>query len=125
MNVSGILQILGRREGRIKQPFRIVYTLNGVTVFDVTVDQVTRNVPLASNAFTPPEPLQREAAPAAAAEKTPRPGGVYRPAEDERFPARAEAEEEDFDEAAERSLRAAEEAADRYMAADEDDDLTF
>jgi hypothetical protein len=33
--------------GRLKQPFHVVYTLNGVNIFGETVDQVTVNAPLA------------------------------------------------------------------------------
>ena len=57
--------------GRYKYPFRIVYTLNGVNVSDVTVEQVAINETLPADTFAAPPPLEGQAPEPAAAEDTP------------------------------------------------------
>lgn len=55
----------------LKYPFHIAYTLNGVSVADVAVEQVTINQPLPSDTFAAPPQLEGQAPKPAAAEKTP------------------------------------------------------
>jgi glyoxylase-like metal-dependent hydrolase (beta-lactamase superfamily II) len=57
--------------GRFKLPFHVVHTLNGVNIFDTTMDSITVNTILASDAFTVPIALRGKAPAPAAAEKTP------------------------------------------------------
>ena len=56
---------------RFKHPFRIAYTLNGVSIFDVTVEQVRINESLPADTFAAPPQLEGQAPKPAAAEKTP------------------------------------------------------
>jgi len=55
----------------IKLPFRITYTLNGVKVFDTTVNSYELNGTLASDAFNVPAALRGKAAPPAPIGKVP------------------------------------------------------
>jgi glyoxylase-like metal-dependent hydrolase (beta-lactamase superfamily II) len=48
-----------RTAGEFKLPFHIVDTLNGVTIFDTTIDSYTTNTPLASDAFNAPFSMRR------------------------------------------------------------------
>lgn len=57
--------------GRFKYPFRIAYTLNGVKVADLTVDQVTLDENVPADAFEAPAALKGQAKGPAAAEATP------------------------------------------------------
>jgi glyoxylase-like metal-dependent hydrolase (beta-lactamase superfamily II) len=57
--------------GRLKVPFRIAYTLNGVNVSDVTVEQVRINESLPADTFAAPPQLEGQAPKPAAAERTP------------------------------------------------------
>jgi glyoxylase-like metal-dependent hydrolase (beta-lactamase superfamily II) len=57
--------------GRFKYPFRILYTLNGVSVCDVTLEQVRINESLPADTFAAPPQLAGHAPKAAAAETTP------------------------------------------------------
>ena len=57
--------------GRLKVPFRIAYTLNGVSVSDVTVEQVRINESLPADTFAAPPQLEGLAPKPAAAERTP------------------------------------------------------
>jgi len=57
--------------GRFKYPYRIAYTLNGVNVFDTTVEQVRINESLPADTFAIPPELEGQAPKPAAAEKTP------------------------------------------------------
>lgn len=57
--------------GRFKYPFRIVYTLNGVSVSEVTVEQIRINESLPADTFAAPPQLEGQAPKPAAAEKTP------------------------------------------------------
>jgi glyoxylase-like metal-dependent hydrolase (beta-lactamase superfamily II) len=57
--------------GRLKVPFRIAYTLNGVSVSDVTVEQVRINESLPADTFAAPPKLEGLAPKPAAAERTP------------------------------------------------------
>ena len=57
--------------GRHKYPFRITYTLNGVPVADVTVEDVRINRSLSADTFAVPPQLVGQARKPAAAEKTP------------------------------------------------------
>ena len=57
--------------GRFKLPFHVVYTLNGVNIFDETVDSYAINGLLAGDAFNAPIALRGKAPKPAAAEKTP------------------------------------------------------
>jgi glyoxylase-like metal-dependent hydrolase (beta-lactamase superfamily II) len=58
-------------DGRLKYPFRIAYTLNGVSVADVTVEQVRINEPLPADTFAVPPQLEGQARKPAEPEKTP------------------------------------------------------
>jgi glyoxylase-like metal-dependent hydrolase (beta-lactamase superfamily II) len=51
---------------KFKLPFHTVYTLNGVKIFDTTVNQATVNTTLAADAFRAPPALRGGAAPPAA-----------------------------------------------------------
>jgi len=51
---------------KFKLPFHAVYTLNGVKIFDTTVNQATVNTTLAADAFRAPPALRGKAAPPAA-----------------------------------------------------------
>lgn len=57
--------------GRFKYPFRIAYTLNGVSVFDVTVEHVRINQSLPADTFAVPPQLEGQGSKPAAAEKAP------------------------------------------------------
>jgi glyoxylase-like metal-dependent hydrolase (beta-lactamase superfamily II) len=57
--------------GRFKYPFRIAYTLNGMSVADVTVEQVRINESLPADTFAVPPQLEGQAPKPAAAERTP------------------------------------------------------
>jgi glyoxylase-like metal-dependent hydrolase (beta-lactamase superfamily II) len=57
--------------GRFKYPFHIAYTLNGVSVSDVTVEQVRINESLPADTFAVPPQLEGQAPKPAAAGKTP------------------------------------------------------
>jgi glyoxylase-like metal-dependent hydrolase (beta-lactamase superfamily II) len=57
--------------GRVKFPFRVAYTLNGVSIADVTVEQVRVNESLPADTFAAPPQLEGKAPKPAAAEKTP------------------------------------------------------
>ena len=57
--------------GRFKYPFRVAYTLNGVSVSDVTMEQVSINESLPADTFAAPAQLEGQAPKPAAAEKTP------------------------------------------------------
>ncbi len=57
--------------GGFKYPFHIAYTLNGVSVADVTVEQIRINESLPADTFAVPPQLEGQAPKAAAAEKTP------------------------------------------------------
>lgn len=60
-----------RQVGKFKMPFHVVHTLNGVPVFDTTMESVAVNGILASDAFNVPIALRGKAPAPAAAEKTP------------------------------------------------------
>ena len=55
----------------LKMPFRQVYTLNGVKIFDTTLSGVTLNPQLPADAFTVPTALRGKAPKAAAPDKVP------------------------------------------------------
>jgi glyoxylase-like metal-dependent hydrolase (beta-lactamase superfamily II) len=55
----------------IKMPFHVVYTLNGVKVFDTTLSNIALNPTLAADAFNPPGVLRGKASPPAPVAKTP------------------------------------------------------
>ena len=54
-----------------KLPFHAVYTLNGVKIFDMTVNEIAVNAILASDAFTVPIAIRGKAAPPAPIAKVP------------------------------------------------------
>ena len=51
-----------RDVGKFKQPYHVVYTLNGFKLFDTTVNQITVNTNLAADAFRAPPALRGKAA---------------------------------------------------------------
>lgn len=60
-----------RQAGKFKMPFHVVHTLNGVPVFDTTMESIAVNGILASDAFNVPIALRGKAPAPAAAGKTP------------------------------------------------------
>jgi glyoxylase-like metal-dependent hydrolase (beta-lactamase superfamily II) len=60
-----------RMVGNMKLPYRITYTLNGVKIFDTTVNNYNLNPSLASDAFTEPRALRGRAVPPAPIGKVP------------------------------------------------------
>lgn len=57
--------------GRFTYPFHTIYTLNGVSVADVTLEQVRINESLPADAFAVPPQVDGQAAQPAAADRTP------------------------------------------------------